>query len=881
MTVDTGVSTHFLDTNLLPDITQNMTEYTKIDPPLIIDVPGKGQPHSSAMGALKVTVSDRQGTPRAIRLPFFCVPDLGRHLFSGGTAMKHGVGVLFTPKSPCLDMGSFQIPVQPDANCDTLFHFDLAITADSVATQHAFVTISGADLPRKRSDRQASSGILPSQLNPPKTPANIWHKGLGHPSVQVLEKLARADGSEVHLHDSFSACDTCHVNKCVQNNHPKTVISDNITQPLQVVSTDLIGPISLPALGGYSYISKFNDYITRLNAVYFIAYKDEALLPFVNFTQDVAIPSGLRIQRLHSDNRKEYVNSAFRNYCKTTGAVQTFTSPHTPQQNGISERDGRTILNMTRCILNEARLPKILWGEIAATSVFLINRLPHKALQGDTPYYRMFGKQAELSFLRIIGCRAFVHVEGHTNKLQPKAWEGILVGYNSDSPSFQVYNRETRRITSSRNVTFIEEPPAVIPTVDASDESVSDFEDKTASPDEYIINKGISLLEQTDTESTGTSSSNTNSSRSSPAAQDPRAGKISSRLRSSTPNDLPQPDYINPRQARALQQLNLATIDSTQDTLDSYTEYIGAVDIDSVLPPAAVDVPNTYMQAMVSPQATQWEKAMRKELDSLNDHAVADLIPFSSVLAGYSIIGTRWVYRVKTDGRFKARVVVQGWAQQHGVDCLTTFVPVCRIGSQRLLLAIAARRMSSPREGHLANIKSIFRYLRKRPNLSLVYRKDSRFELPCYSDASYASTKDYKSVTGSMVFLAGDLIYFSSRVQRIVAQSSSEGEFFTINSTAKHGVYFSSLMGELGWSQLLKFKLLTDTRSALSLFSNGTFSNRSRHISVRYEALRGWVSSSRIALDHVPSSHMLSDILTKSLVKELQDCIIRQVSLFI
>ena len=80
---------------------------------------------------------------------------------------------------------------------------------------------------------------------------------------------------------------------------------------------------------------------------------------------------------------------------------------------------------------------------------------------------------------------------------------------------------------------------------------------------------------------------------------------------------------------------------------------------------------------------------MRKELDSLNDHEVADLIPFS-VPAGYSVIGTNLVYRVKTEGRFKARVVVQGWAQQHGIDCSTTFAPVCPISSQLMLLAIAA-----------------------------------------------------------------------------------------------------------------------------------------------------------------------------------------------
>ena len=83
---------------------------------------------------------------------------------------------------------------------------------------------------------------------------------------------------------------------------------------------------------------------------------------------------------------------------------------------------------------------------------------------------------------------------------------------------------------------------------------------------------------------------------------------------------------------------------------------------------------------------------MRKELNSLDEHEVEELVPSTEVPLGCSIIGTRWVFRVKTDERFKARLVVQDWAQQHGPDCFTTFAPIFRIESLRLLLAIAASR---------------------------------------------------------------------------------------------------------------------------------------------------------------------------------------------
>ena len=94
---------------------------------------------------------------------------------------------------------------------------------------------------------------------------------------------------------------------------------------------------------------------------------------------------------------------------------------------------------MTRCFLTETGVPKRLWGELASTAVFLKNCIPHRALGSDTPYYRMFGKNADLSFLRVIGSRAFVHEEGHRDKLDERAWEGVLllVGYNNDSPTYR------------------------------------------------------------------------------------------------------------------------------------------------------------------------------------------------------------------------------------------------------------------------------------------------------------------------------------------------------------------------------------------------------------------------------------------------------------
>ena len=81
----------------------------------------------------------------------------------------------------------------------------------------------------------------------------------------------------------------------------------------------------------------------------------------------------------------------------------------------------------------------------------------------ETPFKRLNGKEANLSHLKIIGARAFVHIKD-AKKLEPKFWEGMLCGFSeNEALSYRVWNPKTHRVVESRNVTFIETPPHRIP----------------------------------------------------------------------------------------------------------------------------------------------------------------------------------------------------------------------------------------------------------------------------------------------------------------------------------------------------------------------------------------------------------------------------------
>ena len=103
-------------------------------------------------------------------------------------------------------------------------------------------------------------------------------------------------------------------------------------------------------------------------------------------------------------------------------------------------------------------------------------------------------------------------------------------------------------------------------------------------------------------------------------------------------------------------------------------------------------IPNTFKEAMGLPQAQQWKDVSQKEMKSLQDLNVYTLVPRSDFPPGKQVIGTKWVYKVKPDNAFKARLVAQGCNQVSGKDCGSTFSPVCRLQSIRMVLAITAEQ---------------------------------------------------------------------------------------------------------------------------------------------------------------------------------------------
>ena len=179
-----------------------------------------------------------------------------------------------------------------------------------------------------------------------------------------------------------------------------------MVERLQLVDTDLLGPVTPAPRGNNCLMTKCSDHYTRFKAVYFMSTKDEALTILVKSVHDFVMLLGRNLQHLRADGGGESIADYYRDCCKTTATIQQFNSLKPPEHNGLSERVGPTIMDVARCMLNGVILPKSFWGNIAATVVFLLNRPPNKTIGGDTQYSKMFGKHVDLFFLRAIGTRS-------------------------------------------------------------------------------------------------------------------------------------------------------------------------------------------------------------------------------------------------------------------------------------------------------------------------------------------------------------------------------------------------------------------------------------------------------------------------------------------
>ncbi|KAJ0391998.1 hypothetical protein ATCC90586_007925 [Pythium insidiosum] len=121
--------------------------------------------------------------------------------------------------------------------------------------------------------------------------------------------------------------------------------------PLEMVHTDLMGPINVKSKSGARFILVFVDDWSRYLHVYLLKSKTEVTSKFIEYTTVMERQTGGRVKCVRSDNGSEFCNKKFDGFCLQQGILHQTSAPYSPQQNGIAERANRSIAEMARAML--------------------------------------------------------------------------------------------------------------------------------------------------------------------------------------------------------------------------------------------------------------------------------------------------------------------------------------------------------------------------------------------------------------------------------------------------------------------------------------------------------------------------------------------------
>ncbi|CAL9003906.1 unnamed protein product [Prunus brigantina] len=418
--VDSGCSNHMTgDEGLLIDIRRDVTSKVKMGTGETVQVAGKG------------TLVIETKTGRKHIQEVMLVPGLEENLLSVGQMMEHGYCLVFGKGMVTIfDDWSLQNPIAKVPMTSNRC-FSLTMVPATQLVLRASVTQS----------------------------LQTWHKRLGHLNDQSIRMLANQD--MVHglpsLEKDFAVCEGCKLGKQHRDSFPAKS-TWRAQFPLELVHTDICGPMQIASMSENRYFLLFIDDYTRMAWVYFLRNKSNAFECFKKFKAMTELQSGHKVKSLRSDRGGEFMSNEFLAHCSEARIQRQLTVAYSPQQNGVAERKNRTVIEMAKSMLHEKSLPYEFWAEAVHTAVYLLNRCPSKSLKKMTPFEVYTGRKSGIAHLKVFGCLCHVLIPSVLrHKLEENSHKCIFVGYGLCEKGYRLYDPKTRKIILSRDVYFDEE----------------------------------------------------------------------------------------------------------------------------------------------------------------------------------------------------------------------------------------------------------------------------------------------------------------------------------------------------------------------------------------------------------------------------------------
>jgi transposase InsO family protein len=522
--------------------------------------------------------------------------------------------------------------------------------------------------------------------------------------MKNLHKLLKGEHilglTNVHF-EKDRVCSACQAGKQVGAHHPHKNIM-TIDRPLELLHMDLFVPIAYISIGGSKYRLIIVDDYSRFTWVFFLQEKSQTQETLKGFLRRAQNKFDLRIKKIRSDNGTEFKNSQIESFLEEEGIKHEFSSLYTPQQNGVVERKNKTLLDMARTMLDEYKTSDRFWPEAINTACYSINRLYLHRILKKTSYELLTSKKPNVSYFRVFGSKCFILIKrGRKSKFTLKAVEGFLLGYDSNTRAYRVFNQSTGLVEVSCDIVFDETNGSQVELVDLDelddeeapcvalrnmsigDVCPKEFEEPPQAQDQPSSSNQASPPTKDEEQAQGNDEENQEAKP--PQEEDNGQGGDDNQDKEDDHDEQGQrPPH--PRVHQAIQRDHpvnsiLGDIHKGETTRSRVAHLCEHYSFVSSIEPYRIEDALRDSDRVL---------AMQEELNNFTRNEVWYLVPRPN----QNVVGTKWVFRNKQDKhgvviRNKARLVAKGYSQVEGLDFGETYAPVARLESIHILLAYA------------------------------------------------------------------------------------------------------------------------------------------------------------------------------------------------
>lgn len=425
----------------------DFVSYTKLDDPRKIKFGGQECGLGIGLGRVKV-ISVVEGVNKEVYLSdVLYVPVLRRKLISLSAAAKRG--------------------------CQGNWYEDKLVLrgkkGDIKIIAKEYKGLYFADIKYDMLTENSESEDLEEEGNVAEANLNAWHEGFCHLNHKSLIKSAKAVKGLEELIGSKMITDhnyeTIRCTGCTQGKLPKKSIQSRTAERAREIGErvhfDIGGPIGAKTYDNMVYYILFKDEYSSFRFVHLLNSRKEASDKIRLVVAHIAADTKNKVRYLISDCGSEFTSNRSQEFFIEKGIVHLKAAPFTPAQNGLIERDNRTLMNGVRAMLLHRNVPELFWGEAMKTLVYVLNRSVNSSTKNKTPYELYFGKVPKVNHLKIFGCICYVKTQtkkrsGYQKKIEERGLKSIFVGYEGFDYTYRVYDLENKKIIVSRDVVFDE-----------------------------------------------------------------------------------------------------------------------------------------------------------------------------------------------------------------------------------------------------------------------------------------------------------------------------------------------------------------------------------------------------------------------------------------